>query len=73
MPESSTRAGASRHPGSTDLIWPCKHNGRYGAGNRVDTRIKPAHDDLRLVLIKTQQPIPVSRAALRGYSGQVRP
>jgi hypothetical protein len=29
------------------------------AGNRVDARVEPAHDELRLVPIKTQQTIPV--------------
>jgi hypothetical protein len=35
------------------------------AGDRVDARVKPAHDDLQLVPIKTQQPGPVPRTALR--------
>jgi len=34
-----------------------------GAGNHVDTRVKPAHDDLRLVGLKIQQPISVPRTA----------
>ena len=34
------------------------------AGNRVDARVKPAHDDLQVVPVKTQQPIPVPRTAL---------
>src|SRR5271169_4128295 len=47
--------------------------------NRVDARVKPTHDDLQLVPIKTQQPIPVPRTALRegrnlGHQGfSVRP
>ena len=32
--------------------------------NRVDARVKPAHDDLRLARIKTPQPIHVPRTAL---------
>jgi hypothetical protein len=36
-----------------------------GTGNHVDTRVKPAHDDLRLVGLKIQQPISVARTALR--------
>jgi hypothetical protein len=39
--------------------------GTGNAGNRVDARVKPAHDDLQLVPVKTQQPIPVPRTALR--------
>ena len=39
--------------------------GTGDAGNRVDARVKPAHDDLQLVPIKTQQPIPVPRTALQ--------
>ena len=39
--------------------------GTGSAGNRVDARVKPAHDDLQLVPIKTQQPFPVPRTALR--------
>src|SRR5271169_5036138 len=38
--------------------------GTGDTGNRVDARVKPAHDDLQLVPIKTQQPIPVPRTAL---------
>jgi len=41
--------------------------GTDDAGNRVDTRVKPAHDDFQLVPIKTQQPIPVPRKALRAF------
>src|SRR5437667_3762749 len=39
------------------------------AGNRVDTRVKPAHDDLRLAPLKTRQPISVPRTALRFRGG----
>jgi hypothetical protein len=39
--------------------------GTGDAGNRVDARVKPAHDDLQLVPIKTQRPIPVPRTTLR--------
>ncbi len=35
------------------------------ADNCVDARVKPAHDDLRLVLPETEQPISVPRTALR--------
>jgi hypothetical protein len=42
------------------------------AGKSVDARVKPAHDSLRLVPIKTQQPIPVPRTALR-ESGNLEP
>ena len=45
--------------------------GTGDAGNRVDARVKRAHDDLQLVPIKTQQPIPVPRTALR-ESGNLR-
>jgi hypothetical protein len=43
--------------------------GTGDVGNRVDARVKPAHDDLQLVPIKTQQPVP--RTALR-ERGRVR-
>ena len=39
--------------------------GTGDAGNRVDARVKPAHDDLQLVPIKTEQAIPIPRTALR--------
>jgi hypothetical protein len=39
--------------------------GAGDAGNPVDARVKPAHDDLRLVPIKGQQPLPVPWTALR--------
>jgi hypothetical protein len=50
-----------------DLIRPSRSSatGTGAAGNRVDARVKPAHDDLQLVPIKTQQPIPVPQTALR--------
>src|SRR5438552_2232765 len=35
------------------------------AGNRVDARVKPAHDGLRLAWLSTRQPISVPRKALR--------
>jgi hypothetical protein len=38
--------------------------GTGDAGKRVDARVKPAHDNLQLVPIKTQSPIPVPRTAL---------
>jgi hypothetical protein len=41
--------------------------GTGDAGNRVDARVKPAHDDLQLVPIKTQQPTPVPRTAPRSH------
>src|SRR5215472_17414681 len=34
-------------------------------GERVDARVKPAHDDPRLVTIGTQQPVSFPRTALR--------
>ena len=39
--------------------------GTGDADNRVDARVKPAHDDLQLVPIKTQHPVPVPQTALR--------
>ena len=41
--------------------------GTGDAGNRVDARVKPAHDDLQFVPIRTQQPILVPRTALRAF------
>jgi len=35
------------------------------AGHRVDAWVKPAHDDFRLVPIRTEQSIFLTRAALR--------
>jgi hypothetical protein len=35
------------------------------AGNRVDARVKPAHDDLKFVPIRTHLPVPIPRTALR--------
>ena len=37
-----------------------------GAGKRVDTRVKPAHDGLRLVLLKIEQPISFPTFAIAG-------
>jgi hypothetical protein len=49
--------------------------GTGDAGNHVDARVKPAHDELQLVPIKTQQPFPVPRTALResGNPGAPKP
>jgi hypothetical protein len=46
--------------------------GTGDANNRVDAQVKPAHDELQLVPIKTQHPIPVPRTALR-ESSNLRP
>jgi hypothetical protein len=39
------------------------------AANRLDARVKTAHDDLRLAPMKTQQPIPVLRRPCRLAAG----
>jgi len=42
-----------------------RETGAGDAGNPVDARVMPAHDDPWLVLVKTQQPISIPRTALR--------
>jgi hypothetical protein len=38
--------------------------GAHGVGDFVDARVKPAHDDFRLVSVRMQQSVTIPRAAL---------
>jgi hypothetical protein len=52
-------------PRSRSVSIPACATAAGGGGNRVDTRVKPAHDDLRLVLLETEQPVSVPRTGPR--------